>query len=134
MNLSMGIIKVEINISEITKAIDDFKKNRIKSLETISHEIKSAVENTFHQLLNAEMTLFLGKAEQEGNKRNGYQEREYGLKGVGAVRIKMPIDRQRKFKSEIIPPREQFDPRLKEDMAVLHLSGLSTRTLAHPVK
>jgi putative transposase len=40
------------------------------------------------------------------------------------------VDRRRKFESEIIPAREQIDPRLKEDMAVLHMAGLSTRTMA----
>ncbi len=52
------------------------------------------------------------------------------LKGVGCIRIRVPQDRKNKFKSDIIPPREQVDPRLKEDVAVLHLSGVSTRTLS----
>jgi len=51
---------------------------------------------------------------------------EYALKGIGAVRIKMPVDRNREFKSEVVPTREQIDPRIKEDLAVLHLAGLST--------
>ena len=42
----------------------------------------------------------------------------------------MPIDRKRKFQSVVLPAREQIDPRVKEDMAVLHLAGLSTRTMA----
>jgi putative transposase len=42
----------------------------------------------------------------------------------------MPVDRKRHFESAIVPHHEQIDPRLKEDMAVLHLAGLSTRTLA----
>jgi putative transposase len=41
----------------------------------------------------------------------------------------MPIDRKRDFKSEIILPREQVDPRIQEDLAVLHLAGISTRTI-----
>lgn len=40
-----------------------------------------------------EMTLlFLGKADECRNKRNGYYEREYALKGVGCLRIRMPRD------------------------------------------
>ena len=88
------------------------------------------MSGAINQLLQTEMTLFLGRPDQERNKRNGYQEREYALKGIGAVRIRMPVDRRREFKSEIIRPNEQIDPRLKEDMAVLHMAGLSKRTLA----
>jgi transposase-like protein len=42
----------------------------------------------------------------------------------------MPTDRKRQFTSVVIPEREQIDPRLKQDLAVMHLAGLSTRTLA----
>lgn len=130
MNLSMGIIKIEFKIPELTRALEEFKNNRIKALEHLSSELKTAVTTAFDHLLNAEMTVFLGQPDQSDNKRNGYQEREYALKGVGAVRVRVPIDRKRKFESAVIPAREQMDPRLKEDMAVLHLAGLSNRTLA----
>jgi putative transposase len=46
------------------------------------------------------------------------------------LRLRVPVDRKRAFESVIIPPHEQIDPRLKQDMAVLHLAGISTRTLA----
>lgn len=130
MELNMGIIKFEVNLDELTQAVEQFKQNRMKVFETLSHEVKGVVAKTLDQLLHAEMAVFLGKPEQSGNKRNGYEERQYALKGIGSIRIRVPIDRQRKFKSEIILPREQIDPRLKEDLAVLHLAGLSTRTLS----
>jgi putative transposase len=130
MKLEMGIIKIEVSLPEATQAIEAFKRNRVKAFEAIALEVRSAVSSAVDQLLAAEMTLFLGKPDQSGNKRNGYQEREYALKGVGCIRIRMPIDRKRNFKSEIIAPNEQIDPRIKEDMAVLHLAGLSTRMLA----
>jgi len=128
--LDMGIIKVEIKIPEITQALAEFKTNRLKSFELVAAEVKCAVSRSFNQLLNAEMTMFLGRPDQIENKRNGYQDREYALKGVGCIRIRMPIDRKRIFKSAIVAAREQIDPRLKQDLAVLHLAGISTRTLA----
>lgn len=76
------------------------------------------------------MSLFLGEPDQADNKRNGYEERDYVLKGVGALRVRMPIDRKRRFESSIIPRYERVDPRIKEDLAALHLAGISTRTLA----
>ena len=130
MTLNMGIIKLEVNLPEAVQAIEEFRKNRTWALDTISAEIKTVVGHAFNQLLKSEMTLFLGKPEQSDNKRNGYQERQYALKGVGCLRIRMPVDRKREFQSAVVPPREQIDPRLKEDMAILHLAGLSTRTMA----
>ncbi len=126
----MGIIKVEVNLAELTQTLDQFRRNRMRALDTITSDIRSAVSNTFNQLLNAEMEIFLGQPDQIGNKRNGYSQREYVFKGVGGVRVRMPIDRKHKFASSIIPAREQIDPRLKQDLAILHLSGLSTRMLA----
>lgn len=130
MTLNMGIIKLEVSLPEAMQAIEEFRKNRVHALDALSAEIKSAVSRSFNQLLQSEMTLFLGKPEQAGNKRNGYQEREYALKGIGCLRVRMPVDRKREFESAVIPAREQIDPRIKEDLAVLHLAGLSTRTMA----
>ena len=130
MQLQVGIIKIEVSLPEAARAIEEFKRNRIRAFEAIASEVKDAVGGAISQLLQAEMTVFLGRADQEKNKRNGYEEREYALKGVGCIRVRMPVDRRRAFKSEIIRPNEQVDPRLKEDMAVLHLAGLSKRTLA----
>lgn len=130
MNVSMGIIKIEVNLPEAVQAIEEFRKNRIQAFESITTEIRTAVGTTINKLLHTEMTLFLGKPEQSGNKRNGYKERDYALKGVGCIRIKMPQDRKSEFESAIVPANERIDPRLKEDMAVLHLAGLSTRTMA----
>lgn len=124
----MGIIKVDVNIAELTTAIEEFRVNRKRALENFSSEVRTAVSDAFNKLLHAEMTVFLGKS--VGNKRNGYREREYALKGVGAIQLRYPLDRKNSFESSVIPKSEQIDPRLKEDLAVLHLSGISNRTLA----
>lgn len=125
----MGIVKLEVSIPELRQALETFKSARMKALEALTGEIRGAVGNALNQMLNAEMTVFLGHADQAGNKRNGYSERDYTLKGIGTVRIKVPVDRKRRFESAIIPKHERVDPRLREDLAALHLAGLSTRTL-----
>jgi len=130
MKMDMAIIKLQVSVPEAVKAVTEFKQNRVKALEAITAEVKAAVSSAINGLLHAEMSLFLGQPEQSDNKRNGYHEREYALKHVGAIRLKMPVDRRRRFESDVIPAHEQIDPRLKEDMAVLHLAGLSKRTLA----
>ena len=130
MKTEVGIIKVEISVPEAIQALEQFKENRLKAFEALTTEVRTAVGNAIDNLLHTEMSLFLGKPEQTSNKRNGYKEREYALKGIGCVQIRMPKDRLSKFSSQVVPAREQIDPRLKQDMAVLHLAGLSTRTMA----
>ncbi len=126
----MSIVKFQISVPEAVKAISQFKENRIKAFEHLSEEIRLTFEGAINQLLSLEMELFLGKADQADNKKNGHKERDYTFKGIGTLRIKMPQDRKSQFKSSIVPKSERIDPRIKEDMAVIHLAGISNRTLA----
>lgn len=127
--LDMGIIKVEINFPELKEAVASLEHGRKKFFDLLTKELKAVASNAIDQVLSSEMTVFLGKSSENGNKRNGYQSREYALKGLGGITLRMPVDRNRRFESVVIPKSEQIDPRLKEDMAVLHLAGISTRDL-----
>lgn len=128
---TMSIVKLEVSIPELRKSIECFTKNRVHAFSQLATDVRTAVSYTMNQLLNAEMELFLGSPEQVGNKRNGYlPEREYTLKGIGTIRVRVPLDRKGIFESNVIPIYERMDPRLKSDMAILHLAGLSTRTLS----
>jgi len=130
MRFLMSIIKLEVKLPEAQKAIKQFAENRLQAFESFTQDIKRVAETAINNLLNAEIDFFLGKPEEDGYKRNGYTEKDYTLKGVGTVRIKMPRDRKMRFDSSIIPKAERVDPRVTEDMAALHLAGLSTRTLS----
>src|SRR5581483_7277653 len=127
--LDMGIIKLEVNFAELKEAIANLAEGRRKFFEAITHELKSVTTSAIEQALSSEITLFLGKSSEKDNKRNGYESREYAFKGLGGITLKVPVDRKYRFESVIIPKNEQIDPRLKEDMAVLHLAGISTRDL-----
>lgn len=126
----MSIIKFEFSIPEVVQAVSRFHENRLRALESVAHEVRASLGNIFNQLLDTEMALFIGKADQFGNKRNGYLEKDYTLKGLGTIRIRVPRDREGNFKSIIIPKNERMDPQLKADMAILHLAGLSTRVIS----
>ena len=130
MDLFMSIIKFQVSVPEAVKAIGQFKENRLKALNQLSEEFRASAEETINHLLHLEMSLFLGEPDQSDNKKNGFKEKDYTLKGVGTLRIKLPQDRKSRFESAIIPKSERIDPRLKEDMAVLHLAGISNRTLS----
>ena len=130
MRLKLSIVKFEISGPELKKALEGFGQNRLRSIETLVEEGRNAVAGVISQLLAAEMTVFLGQPDQSDNKKNGSYERDYAFKGLGTVRLRMPTDRKSRFKSLIIPKHERMDPRLSEDLAALHLAGLSTRMLA----
>lgn len=127
----MSIIKVEIKIPELVKAVELFKRNNQKLFEVITSEIKSSVSNTLNELLLTELDIFLGQADQSNNKKNGFYEREFAIKNIGCIRIRMPRDRNNKFTSSLVPKSEKIDSRLKEDLAVLHLAGISKRIFGY---
>jgi transposase-like protein len=127
----MSVVKLEIRIPEVVKVLEAFTSNRRQALESLSREITVGVSHIINQLMHAEIDVFLGQPTELDNKRNGYHpEREYALKGLGCIRIRTPKDRLGRFESKVIPSYERNDPRLKADMAILHLAGLSTRTLS----
>jgi putative transposase len=124
------LIKVEINVPEIARTLEAFAVNRKKAFEGLVGEVRSSVADSLNTLLRHEIQLFLGQPSEADNKLNGYYVREYAIKGLGVVRLKVPRDREGRFESVVVAPRERMEPRLREDLAVLHLAGLSTRTLA----
>jgi transposase-like protein len=77
-------------------------ENRTLALEAFVTCIRKVVEETIDNILNSEIDLFLGKSEESSNKRNGYKERDYNFKGLGTIRIKMLVDRKRRFNSVVI--------------------------------
>lgn len=130
MRINLSIVRFEFNVPEARQALQKFAEHRLKALEMIVTEARSSVAGALNQLMHAEMAVFLGQPDQQDNKRNGYHDREYVLKGIGTIRVRVPEDRKGRFKSAIIPKGERIDPRLSQDMAALHLGGISTRTLA----
>lgn len=67
----MSIVKTEINVPEAVSALQKFKANRRKAFEDLSSDIRISVELVINELLNTEMNIYLGEADQE--KRLLYQ-------------------------------------------------------------
>lgn len=126
----MSIAKFEFSFPELKTAVEAFQKDRMKAFEQLIHGVRVAVADSVNQLLNTEIKMFLGKDDQIDNKKNGFTERDYALKGIGLIRIKVPIDRKKRFSIAIVRKHERVDPRIMEDLAALSLAGMSTRTLS----
>ncbi len=125
-----SFVKVEVSMPAARAALTTFASDRLKALDLLTRDLRDAVSSAVSELLSLEMTLFLGRPEEGDNKRNGLRVRDYYLKGVGCLRLQMPRDREGRFESVVVPPHERIDPRTKQDLALLHLGGLSNRTLS----
>ena len=74
----------------------------------IRTDIKENVGQYLSELMNAELTHFLGRGPYERgavqvNYRNVSYPRKLTLKGVGSVNVKVPQDRNGKFHTRMIP-------------------------------
>ena len=126
-----AVMRLDVSMPEARKAARAFARDRKAALEAFSIAIRDGVASAVSQMLDAEMTVFIGCREPSGNRRNGSKTREYSLKGVGTLTVSMPRDRAGKFESHVLPSRERTDPRLRKDLAALHLAGISSRSIAN---
>lgn len=129
-NEEKPVFKMEVSIPQARSLLQSFKENRVAALNRLSHDLRSRVQDAVNELLNAEIELFLSQEIDGSNKRNGYKYRSYALKGFGGLRVCVPRDRKGEFESQVIPSGERMDPRIREDIAILQLAGLSNRTLS----
>jgi len=83
-----------------------------------------------------ELTYFLGRKRYERtggedpNHRNGSYDRNFTLKGIGPVEVDIPRDRKGKFKTQIIARSKRYEEDLRQDLCLMFLTGVSTRSLS----
>lgn len=128
-------MKMEITVPEVMNLINEIRKEPESLFEMIRENVQETVGQYLSSLMDTEMTHFLGRkpyerCEGKDNHRNGSYERKYTLKGIGSVDIKVPRDRKGVFKTEVIPRSKQYEDSIREDLNVMFLSGISTRTLS----
>ena len=128
-------MKMEITIAEISELINEIRKQPESLFEMIRANVQETVGAYLSTLMGIELSEFLGRDRYERslediNHRNGSYGRKFTLKGIGKVDLKVPRDRKGEFKTEVIPRSKQYEDALREDLSVMFLSGVSTRTLS----
>ncbi|RUA02979.1 MAG: IS256 family transposase [Deltaproteobacteria bacterium] len=128
-------MKMEITVTEALEMINEIRKQPDDLFEMIRTDVRKSVGHYLSELMDTELTYFLGRKRYErigGNRnhRNGSYARKYTLKGIGKVAVRVPRDRNGDFKTQVIPRSRQYEDSLREDLCVIFLSGVSTRTLA----
>jgi putative transposase len=128
-------VKVEISVSEVVQVFKEIQEQPSKILEMVRVDMPKAVGGYLSEIMRLELTRFLGRqpyerVEEESNHRNGSYPRSFTLKGIGEVAVKVPRDRKGEYQTQVIPKSKQYEDELRQDIAVMFLSGVSTRTLA----
>lgn len=52
------------------------------------------------------------------------------MKGIGEVAVSVPRDRKAAFCTQVLPRSKQYEDALREDLSMMFMAGVSTRTLA----
>ena len=128
-------MKIEVSVPEVVHIFKEIQKGPEKLFKMIRVEMKETVGEYLSKLMDAELTLFLGRdryerVEGETNHRNGSYGRNFTLKGIGKVDVEVPRDRDGAFKTQVIPRSKRYERELRQDLSMMFLTGVSTRTLS----
>jgi putative transposase len=128
-------MKMEISVPEVLDLIKQIRKQPEGLFEMIRANVKETVGQYLSELMDVELTQFLGReryerVEGQTNHRNGSYARAFTLKGIGEVGVKVPRDRHGDFNTQVIPRSKQYEDQLRQDLCVMFLGGMSTRTLS----
>ena len=129
-------MKMEITVAEVFDLINEIKQQPNSLFEMIRTNVQETVGQYLSSLMDTELTQFLGREKYERstgedkNHRNGSYARKFTLKGIGEVDINVPRDRIGEYKTEVIPRSKQYEDSIREDLSVMFISGISTRTLS----
>lgn len=130
------MLEVKINVSEIKEVIKDLAGAPGKIFTMMRYNVRESVGRYLSHLMDSELTFFLGRERYaRGNKgdvnyRNGGYTRQFTLKGIGEVRVRVPRDRNGRFETSVLPRSKQYEDQIREDLGLLFLTGVSTRTLS----
>ena len=128
-------MKVKISVPEVVSIFKEIQEQPERIFEMIRVEIRENVGEYLSELMKVELTRFLGResyerVESDVDHRNGSYGRKFTLKGIGSVNLEVPRDRKGAFKTEVIPRSKQYEDSIREDLSVMFLAGVSTRTLS----
>ena len=128
-------MKLEISVPEVVGIFKEIQEQPEQLYEMLRADIKETIGQYLSGLMDAELTHFLGRKPYERlkgevNHRNGSYERNFTLKGIGEVDLQVPRDRKGEFRTHVIPRGKRYEDALRQDLCLLFLTGISTRSLS----
>ena len=128
-------MQINLNVSEAVEFFNAIQEAPSKLFEMVRLNVQEEVGNYLSKLMDTELTDFLGRKRYEhgskdGNHRNGSYSREFCIKGIGNVGLKIPRDRHGEFQTGVLPRSQRYEAAIAEDIALMYLTGISTRNLS----
>jgi len=130
------MIELSVNIAEVKRYIKELVEAPGKFFSMMRYNVRESVGQYLSELMEAELTFYIGRERYERrgggevNYRNGGYNRRFTLKGIGEVVVNVPRDRKGKYKTDVLPRSRQYEDQIREDMGLMYLTGVSTRTLS----
>ena len=103
--------------------------------DSLDDFFREHLENAMNDLLQAELTAFLGYEKHSsdgwgsGNSRNGTYDRSFDTK-YGTLNLKIPRDRNGEFAQHLLPEYERRSDSLETTVIQLYRKGITTREIA----
>jgi putative transposase len=128
-------MEIKISVPEVVNLIKELQENPSRIFEMATMNVQKDVGNYLTNLMKAELTHILGREPYERgngrtNHRNGSYDREFCIKGIGEVAVKVPRDRKGEYQTQVLPRSKRYEDRITEDLSIMYLTGISTRTLS----
>ncbi len=127
-------MELKISVPELVNLFKEIQERPQRIFEMVSMNVQKEVGNYLTNLMDAELTHHLGRKRYERasgitNHRNGRYSRKFCIKGVGEVGVQVPRDRDGEYQTQVLPRSKQYEERIAEDLSIMYLTGISTRTL-----
>ncbi len=129
-------MEIKTSVSEIVTLFKEIQQEPSKMFELIRTNIKEQVGNYISELLDIELKDHLKRDryersdEDDPNYRNGSYDRRFCMKSVGETTITVPRDRKGSYKPKVLPRFQRYEDSIKEDLTMMYLTGISTRSLS----
>lgn len=128
-------MEIRISVPEVARIIKMLQRKPERIFEMVGLNVQKEVGTYLSGLMEAELTHQLGRqryerTEGKKNYRNGSYHRQFCIKGIGEVGVAVPRDRNGEYQTAVLPRSKRYEGRIVEDLSVMYLTGISTRTLS----
>ncbi len=126
-------------VPEVKAIFKEIMEAPERMFDMLRINLRDVCENAVTELIKVELTQFLGREKyervgvgegSEKNYRNGSYRRSYTAKNIGTLEIDVARDRAGEFNSKLIDKYERYEKAMEKGIAIMFLSGLSTRGIS----